>query len=306
MNESTVYILYLLFALGGAAVYFLMPRPERNWTLVGSVFGVAAVIGFLVLLATRVVAPHESRWYFCFFAAIALLGASRVITHPRPVYSAIYFVMVVVATATCLCYIRRVPRRRSRHLRRRDSETTCSSSCSPSSPVRRLRPPHANHRGRRGVCTHGRVAVGRRPDPPSHATPSPIDGHDGDTNGSPTLLATDNTLAVGRVVMTKYVVALEIAGVLLLVSMVGRSPARRGGSGAVRPPLSGRERAGRSVYHGIRYPRRCCCDGLRFLAAKLVVISSRQVDVSGRGGGGGRLRPPSKTLRGRRLRCFCW
>jgi len=39
LNESTVYILYLLFALGGAAVYFLMPRTQRNWTVVGSLFG---------------------------------------------------------------------------------------------------------------------------------------------------------------------------------------------------------------------------------------------------------------------------
>lgn len=229
MNESTAYILYLLFALGGAAVYFLMPRTERNWTLVGSVFGVAAVIGFLVLLATRVVASDGSRWYFCLFAAIALLGASRVITHPRPVYSAIYFVMVVVATAALLVL--------------QSAEFLAVAliiiyagailvtylfvimlAQQPGSPVydRRAREPFAAVVA--GFVLMGAIAgrAGDLPTPPSHATRvADVTAADGDANGSPTLLATGNTLAVGQVVMTKYVVALEIAGVLLLVSMVG-------------------------------------------------------------------------------------
>jgi NADH-quinone oxidoreductase subunit J len=37
--------------------------------------------------------------YFWIFAVIALVGAMRVVTHPRPVYSALYFVMTVFASA---------------------------------------------------------------------------------------------------------------------------------------------------------------------------------------------------------------
>src|SRR6185503_7620582 len=37
--------------------------------------------------------------YFWIFSAIALLGALRVVTHPRPVYAALYFVLTVFATA---------------------------------------------------------------------------------------------------------------------------------------------------------------------------------------------------------------
>ena len=37
--------------------------------------------------------------YFWIFSAIALVGAVRVVTHPRPVYSALYFVLTVFATA---------------------------------------------------------------------------------------------------------------------------------------------------------------------------------------------------------------
>jgi NADH-quinone oxidoreductase subunit J len=37
--------------------------------------------------------------YFWLFAAIAIIGAIRVITHPKPVYSALYFVLTVMASA---------------------------------------------------------------------------------------------------------------------------------------------------------------------------------------------------------------
>jgi NADH-quinone oxidoreductase subunit J len=37
--------------------------------------------------------------YFWIFSTIALVGAVRVITHPKPVYSALYFVVTVFATA---------------------------------------------------------------------------------------------------------------------------------------------------------------------------------------------------------------
>jgi len=37
--------------------------------------------------------------YFWIFSAIAIFGALRVITHPRPVYSALYFVLTVMASA---------------------------------------------------------------------------------------------------------------------------------------------------------------------------------------------------------------
>lgn len=37
--------------------------------------------------------------YFWIFSAIALIGAARVVTHPKPVYSALYFVLTVFASA---------------------------------------------------------------------------------------------------------------------------------------------------------------------------------------------------------------
>ena len=230
MNESTVYLLYLLFALGGAGVYFLMPQSERRWTMVGTVFGVAAVAGFLVLLATRGAdVGGASSWYFYLFAAVALLGASRVITHPKPVYSAIYFVLVVVATAALLVL--------------QSAEFLAVAliivyagailvtylfvimlAQQPGSPVydRQAREPFAAVVA--GFVLMGAIAgrAGDLPTVPDHATRVAdvvvTSDHTGD---APTLLATGNTVAIGRILMTKYVVALEMAGVLLLVSMVG-------------------------------------------------------------------------------------
>ena len=37
--------------------------------------------------------------YFWIFSAIGIFGAARVVTHPRPVYSALYFVLTVFATS---------------------------------------------------------------------------------------------------------------------------------------------------------------------------------------------------------------
>ncbi len=230
MSESTDYILYLLFALGGAAVYLLMPRPERRWTTAGAGFGVAAVAGFLVLLATRGVATGgAASWYFYLFASIALLGASRVITHPKPVYSAIYFVLVVVATAALLVL--------------QSAEFLAVAliivyagailvtylfvimlAQQPGSPVydRRAREPFAAVVV--GFVLMGAIAgrAGDLPTIPNGSTrvADVIAASDQDGE-APTLLANGNTVAMGRILMTRYVVALEIAGVLLLVSMVG-------------------------------------------------------------------------------------
>jgi NADH-quinone oxidoreductase subunit J len=54
----------------------------------------------LAAMLVRVGAQHGGMSiYFWAFSAIALLGATRVVTHPKPVYSALYFVLTVFATA---------------------------------------------------------------------------------------------------------------------------------------------------------------------------------------------------------------
>jgi NADH-quinone oxidoreductase subunit J len=217
-------LLYLVFALGGAAVYFLLPRGERPKVVVGAILGVAAVIALLVVLAVSLVLPHPTTGYFYLFAAIAIMAAARVITHPRPIYSAIYFVLVVVAVAALLLLLQAeflaialiiiyagailVTYLFVIMLAHQGGEPTYD---------RRAREPFlavlvsfalmAAIAARAGDLPHE-----LRPRVPFKLTADPV---------NPSALAESNTLAVGAAVMTKYVVALEIGGVLLLIAMIG-------------------------------------------------------------------------------------
>src|SRR5688500_5995780 len=56
---------------------------------------VGLILGALMARA----ANQRMHFYFWIFSLIALGGAVRVVTHPRPVYSALYFVLTVFATA---------------------------------------------------------------------------------------------------------------------------------------------------------------------------------------------------------------
>ena len=77
----------------------LLPgRKGVAWRrLGGSLLAAALVsIAIVILLSTGVASANV---YFWAFAAIAIGGSVRVITHPQPVYSALYFVLTVFASA---------------------------------------------------------------------------------------------------------------------------------------------------------------------------------------------------------------
>jgi NADH-quinone oxidoreductase subunit J len=97
-------ILYLLLALGGVGIALSLPRRDRpvNLQLVGGVIAAAAaglVVLVLSLAAAREGIAELPNVYFYIFAVLALGAAVRVISHPRPVYAALYFIMTVLASA---------------------------------------------------------------------------------------------------------------------------------------------------------------------------------------------------------------
>ncbi|MCH7597382.1 MAG: hypothetical protein IID35_12600, partial [Planctomycetes bacterium] len=49
MSVTTVYLLYLVFVAGGAALHFAMPRPHKSNAGVAALLGVAALVGLLTL-----------------------------------------------------------------------------------------------------------------------------------------------------------------------------------------------------------------------------------------------------------------
>ena len=97
---APVLILVLCVVAGVGTVLMLPSRVEASIRTIGAVVTMAAG---LILLATlvRYAADYGGGmgFYFWFFAAVAILAAVRVITHTRPVYSALYFVLTVLASA---------------------------------------------------------------------------------------------------------------------------------------------------------------------------------------------------------------
>ena len=101
---QTQLVLYIATVLGAVGVYLLMPRENRRPMVVGGLLAAAALGGLWLALATRLVgegvgfADGATVFYYV-FSSIAICAAVRVITHTRPVYAALWFVMVVIASA---------------------------------------------------------------------------------------------------------------------------------------------------------------------------------------------------------------
>jgi NADH-quinone oxidoreductase subunit J len=95
-------VVLLLTIAAGVGTYLLLPNRRLNVSAraVGGVImlfaGLVLALGIIRTTASLAGGPGI---YFWIFSAIALLGALRVVTHPRPVYAALYFVLTVFATA---------------------------------------------------------------------------------------------------------------------------------------------------------------------------------------------------------------
>jgi len=93
-------ILYAALALGSLGVLVAMPRKGVNPQLIGVVVaaaGFGAVIGVLAWAAVD--AGETISPFFYIFAGIALLASLRVVTHQKPVYSALYFILTILSSS---------------------------------------------------------------------------------------------------------------------------------------------------------------------------------------------------------------
>ncbi len=225
MTAAAPYPIYAAFALGAFALYFLAPRAQRRRAVTTAGWLAAIAAGSVALFASQQAGPHTGILFYC-FAVVALLAAVRVITHPRPVYSAVYFVVVVLAVAAILITY--------------EAEFLAVAlviiyagailvtylfvimlAQQPGAPVydRRAREPFlAVIAGflLTGLVA-GQVTAQRSGLPP----PSKPEARTASTRLPPNPTASGNTAAIGVALMTRYPVALEIGGVLLLISMVG-------------------------------------------------------------------------------------
>lgn len=91
-------LLYLCIALGGFGVALTLPRPKLSPQIIGALLAAAGLGGAFLALALKAGAERPGL-YFYVFAAIALGSALRVISHPKPVYAALYFILTILASS---------------------------------------------------------------------------------------------------------------------------------------------------------------------------------------------------------------
>lgn len=91
-------ILYLGIALGGVGVCLALPRRGVNPQLLGGLL--AGLAAGIIVIGLAVRDPSQApNLFFYIFGALALGSALRVISHKRPVYAALYFILTILSTA---------------------------------------------------------------------------------------------------------------------------------------------------------------------------------------------------------------
>jgi len=97
VESYLVYGTYVAAAIGALAVFFALPREKRPVRGAAWVLAAAAIAALVWVLNS--VADESTSIAFYVLSVITVGAAARVVTHPRPVYSALYFVLVVIGTA---------------------------------------------------------------------------------------------------------------------------------------------------------------------------------------------------------------
>jgi NADH-quinone oxidoreductase subunit J len=91
------FLLFLGLAIGGLGLAMALPRRRVNPQVLGAVV-VGLGIG-IVLLGLGLKNPDQIPNYnFYIFGVIAAGSALRVITHPRPVYAALFFILTILSS----------------------------------------------------------------------------------------------------------------------------------------------------------------------------------------------------------------
>ncbi len=96
------YLLYVSSTLGAVALLMMMPRRGYTPLRLGILLG-AATLGLTWLFLFDHLElgglSGAAMVYYYIFSALAIGAAARVVTHTRPVYAALWFIMVVLASA---------------------------------------------------------------------------------------------------------------------------------------------------------------------------------------------------------------
>ena len=93
----------VMCAIGAVALVFLMRPNKSGVRMAATVLALAAFAGLFVEVLKRASSGGAEAGgippvFPVIFGFLALAGAVRMITHPRPVFAALYFILVVIAT----------------------------------------------------------------------------------------------------------------------------------------------------------------------------------------------------------------
>ena len=100
-SSGPAFVLTIASAISAIALVFLM-RPGPVGVRIGATVAGLAAFAVLVVEVLKRAGGEEGSLATVFpvvFGTIALAGAVRMVTHPRPVFAALYFILVVIATA---------------------------------------------------------------------------------------------------------------------------------------------------------------------------------------------------------------
>ena len=92
-------------ALGAIGLYLMLPREKAPLARLGGLLSVMALVGFFLYLVRTVASGYPTGGgnappvFFYLFAFIMIAGAVGVVCQPKPVYAALYFVLVTLAGA---------------------------------------------------------------------------------------------------------------------------------------------------------------------------------------------------------------
>ncbi|MCU0688211.1 MAG: NADH-quinone oxidoreductase subunit J [Phycisphaerales bacterium] len=94
------FLFYGLCVLGAVGVLVALPRQKIAGFAIGVLIGAAALAAFFVVLGRQAVKDGAGlpNFHFYIFSAVALFSALRVITHPRPIYAALWFILTIVSS----------------------------------------------------------------------------------------------------------------------------------------------------------------------------------------------------------------
>ncbi len=91
-------LLYAAVAVGGLGVALALPRPRINPQIIGGLIG-GIGLGAAFLAIGLKAGDQLPGLYFYVFSAIALGSGLRVISHPKPVYSALFFILTIISSS---------------------------------------------------------------------------------------------------------------------------------------------------------------------------------------------------------------